>query len=397
MTEKSNNKQIKLVLAYPTDPNVEVMGGMTRYIRFLLRQALRKGASVKFVGVKLGNKELNYDSDFTFIPIIQGTDTWWKYLLVSFIRVPFLKLEPDEIIHSGRLIFLLPYILFHPRNLKILTSDQPRLAAYLAYPKPLYQVLSAIYTPLESFMVKRLKAVIAAQHVIEDYWKKRYPNLKHTFQERIYPAVGVDVETFRPLDKFPARKLIDINPTSKVILFVGRLAAIKGIEFLIDSFNEFSRDHHDSLFLLVGRGEDKEKLKNYTNEKPVKDKILFVGEKRGQDLVNLYNSADVLVIGSFAEGNSGVLREALACGIPVVSMDVGDAKDIITNPPLGRIISERDPKIFAQAIYEVIIQDEEETKVACRKKGLEFSEEVSFESLYDLYETLRKNNKMKFH
>jgi len=386
MSEDFNNKkQIKLVLAYPTDPNVEVLGGMTRYIRFILRQSLKRGAQVKFVGVKLGKKELNYDSDFIFIPIVNGSDTWWKYLFVSFFRVPFLKFEPDEIIHSGRLLFLLPYILFHPKNPKVVTSDQPRLAAYLAYTKPIYYILSAIYTPIEHFMIKRVQAVIAADHVLINYWKKRYPHLSHKFKERIYPAVGVDVDIFRPFNKFEARTLLKINPASKVILFVGRLSKIKGIDFLIDAYTEFCKNEPDTLFIIVGRGEDEQELKNYADGKYAKGRILFLGEKRGRELVNIYNCADVLVIGSHAEGNSGVLREALACGIPVVSMDVGDAKDIITKPLLGRIVTERNPNKFAKAIYEMLSEDKEKVSKACREKGVEFSEEASFKSVYELY------------
>jgi len=393
MSEDFNNKkQIKLVLAYPTDPNVEVMGGMNRYIRFLLRQSLKRGAQVEFLGVKLGKKELDYDSDFTFIPIINGNDTWWKYLLVSFFRVPFLKFEADEIIHSGRLFFLLPYILFHPKNSKVLTSDQPRPAAYLACPKPVYYILSAIYSPLESFMVKRVTAVISARHVLEKYWKKRYPHLTHIFLERISPAVGVDVDTFRPLNKSETRALLKINPLSKVILFVGRLSKIKGIDFLIDAFTEFCQNEPDAFFIIVGRGEDRGKLKNYADGQPVKERILFLGEKRGKELINIYNCADVLVIGSYAEGNSGALREALACGIPIVSMDVGDAKEIINESLLCRVVLERNPKIFAKAISEVISQDEEKVRNACRLKSFKFSEEACFESVNALYLEIALNS-----
>jgi glycosyltransferase involved in cell wall biosynthesis len=386
MSEGLNiKKQIKLALVYPTDPYIEVMGGMTRYMRHILRQSLKRGAKVKFIGVKLGKKELNYDSDFIFIPIVNGSDTWWKYLLVSFFRVPFMKFEVDEIIHSGRLLFLLPYILFHPKNPKVLTSDRPRLAAYLAYPKPIYYILSAIYTPIENFMIKRVQAVIAADHVLMNYWRKRYPHLSHKFKERIYPAVGVDLDFFRPSNKFEARTLLNINPASKVILFVGRVSKIKGIDFLIDAFTEFCKNEPDALFIIVGRGEDEEKLKNYAYGKPTKERILFLGEKRGRELVNIYNCADVLVIGSHAEGNSGVLREALACGIPVVSMDVGDAKDIINSPLLGRVVTERNPKKFSNAISELMLQDKETMRKVCRKRSYEFSEEAVFETIYNLY------------
>ena len=391
MQKKPGNlKEFKLVLAYPTDPNTEIMGGMTRYFRFLLRQALKKGMKVKFVGVKLGNN-LQYESAFSFIPIVRGTDKWWIYFVVSFFRVPFLKIERDEIIHSGRLIFLLPYILFHPYNPKVLTSDEPRLAANLAYPRPIYALLSAIYSLIEHFMLKRINAVISAEHVTKNYYKIRYSHLNHIFKERNYPAVHVNTNLFRPLDKVAVRKLLNIDINDKVMLFVGRISAVKGIDFLIDAFVEFTYIEPNSIFIIVGRGDDEKRLKSYAKKKAVGDWVLFLGEKRSEELVKIYNCADVLVMGSLTEGNSGVLREALACGVPVVSTDLGDAKIILKNPLLGRVVSKRSPKLFAEAIKAVLSEDTETVREACRIKSFEFSEEACFESVLKSYKELRES------
>lgn len=385
-----NQNELKVVFAYPTDPYVEIIGGMTRYFRILLQEALRKSIRVKFVGVKIGSKKVTYPSDFKFFPIVKGTDKWWIYLMISFLRVPFMKLEDDEIIHSGRLIFLLPYILFHPKNIKILTSDQPRIVAFLRYPKLIYYILSGIYGPIEYYMIKRVKAVIAAPHILNNYWKKHYPGLKDTFREDIYASVGVDLDRFRILDGFKKKEINGVNSKTKILLFVGRMARVKGIDFLIDSFVEVCKMNSDSVFVIVGRGNEERKLKAYANNTSVCDKILFLGEKRGRELVEAYNNADVLLIGSLDEGGPAVTREALACGIPVVSTDVGDSRDILNDPHIGLVVRERNPKLFAKAISVITAYDREQVKKLCRERATNFSNERCFPPLFELYSRLRR-------
>ena len=175
------------------------------------------------------------------------------------------------------------------------------------------------------------------------------------------------------------------------MLFVGRISAVKGIDFLIDAFFEFTYIEPNSIFIIVGRGDDEKRLKSYAKKKAVRDRVLFLGEKRREELVKIYNCADVLVMGSLTEGNSGVLREALACGVPVVSTDLGDAKIILKNPLLGRVVSKRSPKLFAEAIKAVLSEDTETVREACRIKSFEFSEEACFESVLKSYKELRES------
>ena len=389
-----NNIQYGLVLAHSTDPNVEIIGGGTRYMRSLLRQAIKKGMEVNFIGVKIGNLSQR-SFEYAFIPLVKGSDKWWRYFFSSLFKVPFLKLDPDSIIHVQRLLYLLPYVVFHPSNPKVLTSDQPMVTALMSYPKIFLKLLVHLFNAIERFILKRIDAVIAAEHVLDSYFEQKYPQLKGIFKRDILPATGVNNTVFKCQDKETARNALQIPVDTKVVLFVGRLSRIKGIKFLIEAFGEYLHKEPQALFLIVGSGEDEEELKSYHKQESFRDNILFLGVKTGKDLVNIYNSADVLVIGSVAEGNSTVLREALTCGIPVVSTDVGDARHILTDLRLGRVVSERDPKVFAEAIREVLSQDEQEVRETCTCKAVQFSEEHTFESVFGLYQeilSLRQEN-----
>lgn len=72
-----------------------------------------------------------------------------------------------------------------------------------------------------------------------------------------------------------------------------------------------------------------------------------------RDLVDLYSAADVVVLPSLSEGSPNVVKEAMACGAPLVVADVGDVRDILGNTP-GCVIAERTPGAFARAIASVL-------------------------------------------
>lgn len=370
------------------------MGGGTRYMRYLLRQAIKREIKVKFVGVKLDDSIRN-PTNYIFIPLVKSTDKWWRYLIISLFKVPFLGLEPDEIIHVHRLIYLLPYVLFYPSNPKVCTSDRPLVAASKRYPYPIYWLISKLFYIVERYIMKRIDAVIAQESVLREYYQTRHPDLKEKLRYEINPAAGVNTEMFRPLDnRMTLRKSLGILPEEKVILFVGRLAPVKRVDFLIDAFVEFKKSIPKSRFLIIGRGESETVLRKYA-DKYEGCRIEFLGEKRGMELVKLYNCADILVLASQTEGNPTVVREALACGVPVVSTNVGDVEELINDPHLGRIVSEKDPKSFAKAMYETILWNQEKVRAICREKSLKFSEEATFEPTYNLYWELTQNCSVK--
>ncbi len=378
----------KLVLVYSTDPNIEVLGGGTRYMRYLLKQAIKKGMKVKFIGVKLGNYSKN-PTDYTFIPLVKNTDTWWRYFIMSLIKVPFLKLEPDEVIHAQRLLYLLPYVIFHPKNPKICTSDQPLVAASERYPKPVFCILSKLFSRIERYIIKNIDAIVAQERVLKDYYASRYPFLHRKLRYDVNPAAGVDTDLFRPLEnREEIRKSLGILPEEKVMLFVGRLAPVKRVDFLIDSLIELRKSIPSSKFLIVGRGESEEMLKKHV-AKYKNCPVDFLGEKRGSDLVAIYNCADVLVLASETEGNPTVVREALACGVPVVSTMVGDVGAIINDQYIGKVVpTDISPEGFSNAISEVIMKDKSKVKETCRAKALNFSEDATFDDTYNLYLSL---------
>ncbi|MBF0217417.1 MAG: glycosyltransferase family 4 protein [Candidatus Omnitrophica bacterium] len=388
LTSKTSEKEkMKLTLIYNTDPRIDVLGGGVRKIRFLMEAALDDGIDVKYIGVDLaGVKEEK--TGLEFIPVVKGSDKWWRFFLCTLEKAPFMKISRLEVMHTQRLIYLLPFVIFHPGNVKVFDSDMPMLTAMKVYPPWLYAIISAVFPHVERFLLNRVDAVLAHKEVLKDYYEARYPEHKKKFRYDIDPAVGIDGKFFYPGNPGASRDALAIPRDEKVIIFVGRLSVIKRVDLLIDMFGEILKITGNARFIIIGRGESEEKFRDHAARKNYPN-IYFAGEKHGMELAGYYRSADVLVLGSVTEGTPAVVREALSSGVPVVSNDVGDTGAIIDHPLLGKVLArDASAQDLAKAVIGVLSMDREKVRAACVERARSFSVKAMFASTLAMYREL---------
>ena len=134
------------------------------------------------------------------------------------------------------------------------------------------------------------------------------------------PSFYLDKEIFQPQK---LEKKYDL-------LFVGRLVKNKGLDLLLAIFELMKKERPEFRAAVVGEGAEKENLKlKITNLKLVSQVELLGWLPTSQALAEAYNQSKVLLITSANEGGPRVGLEALACGVPVISTDVGIMPDII--------------------------------------------------------------------
>ncbi len=165
------------------------------------------------------------------------------------------------------------------------------------------------------------------------------------YQYEIVPN-GVRLQAFD-------RQLHDISNErgAKQVLFVGRLSSVKGIDYLIEAAKIVLKQHNDATFLIVGDGEERQRLKALA--KGYENYIKFCRHISRRALMALYKSSTVLVLPSFTrlEAFGVVLLEAMACETPVIASRIPGVLDVIGEG--GFLVTPRSPQSLATAILEI--------------------------------------------
>jgi len=169
-------------------------------------------------------------------------------------------------------------------------------------------------------------------------------NLIHHYQAdprkiEVVPC-GVNLERFRPRQRQQARRQLALKADTYVVLYVGRLARLKGIHRLLEAV---ARLKQLPLQLLIVGGDgpaapDILHLKRLANRLGITPRVRFVGSIPQAELPTFYSAADLLVVPSRYESFGMVVLEALACGTPVLATPVGAAELLLQSPAHGEVV-----------------------------------------------------------
>ena len=366
-------------MVYTYDPSKPREGGGIRYVHNLIKYLLKNNTNVTLLGVQLSEKQTFNHLRLNFIPILRGSDIWWIYFIKLMLKVPFLKFSDSAVIHTHRTYFMLPFIVFHRRNPKVCTLHMKPLE-FVRVEYPQYsKFINKLHKIVESFCLGRIDILVAVNEDVKKAYEERYPWVRGKI--RVVSGSGVDLKKFRPMDKKRIREKYGFNPEDRVILFVGRLEKIKNIDLLIQSFALVVRNIPHAKLVIVGRGSERPRLERLVSSLNLKDKVIFMGEINPEKIPEIYNLSDVFALPSYSETGPAVIKEALACGIPVVSTDVGEVRKLIITNDIGKIVEKRDEYVFTEAIINIIDRLRKNSKKIskiCRKIA---AQKLNFENI----------------
>ena len=163
---------------------------------------------------------------------------------------------------------------------------------------------------------------------------------------------GVDVEVFRPGDQSAARAAAAYPggwPTEPVLLFVGNLVSVKGIDVLLRALALVP----PARLVVVGAGPERARLARQAAALGLSDRVAFLGPLPQAALPNWYRAADLFVLPSRSEGVPNVLLEAGACGTPWVASRVGGVPETPGHAS-RRLVAPDRPEELAAAIREAL-------------------------------------------
>lgn len=162
---------------------------------------------------------------------------------------------------------------------------------------------------------------------------------------------GVDAQMFQRMDKDECQKKLSLPQDKKNVVYVGNLAHVKGVQYLIEAFTDVS----DQICLhLVGDGDDREKLEGVVNKRNLAGNIKFYGRRPHQEIPYWLSAADVFCLPSLNEGCPNVILEALACETPIVATRVGAIPEMILSEEQGMLVDPANARALAETINAVL-------------------------------------------
>ena len=165
---------------------------------------------------------------------------------------------------------------------------------------------------------------------------------------------GIDLRSFTKGDGERFRFENDIPLNRPTLLYVGRVAHEKNIEFLLQMLTEVRQLIPEVLLIIAGEGPALKKLYRLTNKLGLGENVLFIGYlDRNEALLDCYRAADGFVFASRTETQGLVLLEAMALGVPVVSTAILGTADIL-KPGCGALIAEDNIEHFAEQVVELL-------------------------------------------
>jgi len=188
---------------------------------------------------------------------------------------------------------------------------------------------------------------------------------------------GVNLKRFQPFDKDESRQKLGFG-NEKIVLFVGRIESLKGVEQLITAIS-YLKNYQNPRLVIVGGGDDSqygiERLQRVSQELDIEDLVIFPGSIIQEKLPYYYSAADVCVIPSYYESFGLVALESLACGTPVIANDVGDIKNIIRRGETGYVLTDNEPHNIAEKIDLLFARsdDGKNTAFSIRESVSEYS------------------------
>lgn len=165
---------------------------------------------------------------------------------------------------------------------------------------------------------------------------------------------GVDTQVFRPISQCEARKRLGIPDRARVLITVGGLVERKGFHRVIECLPELKRRHPDLRYLIVGgaspEGDWSDRLREQVAAQGLTQCVQFLGALAPADLSVPLSAADLFVLATRNEGWANVLLEAMACGLPVVTTDVGGNAEVVCSRALGVLVPFGDREALTAAI-----------------------------------------------
>lgn len=224
-------------------------------------------------------------------------------------------------------------------------------------------------------VIDRLTKFLVTKYIVQTETAKKELMKKLNLPGNKFEIIpnSIDLKEYEfKIDKNKKKAELKINLDNLNIICVSNLRTGKGHKYLLEAFeNTFchsiaSRNPAPNL-LIVGDGDQKEKLLQQIKNYKSKNNIYFLGNR--SDVKDILKISDIFVLPTLAEGMSNAILEAMASGLPIITTNIPENKELIENKKTGFLIPVKNSKKLADKIIYLLENDNKRKDTGERAKN----------------------------
>jgi D-inositol-3-phosphate glycosyltransferase len=251
----------------------------------------------------------------------------------------------------------------------------------------------------ERQVLRRVDRVIAS--TIAEVTQLRFLYKANASKLVVIPP-GVDVSHFYPIPADEAKMYVGLKPEDRMVLFVGRIEPLKGLDTLIEAISNLQLEEKRRVHLAIIGGDpaaspremsgEMARLQKLCDDLSVGQTVVFLGKRDQDKLPYYYSAAELVVMPSHYESFGMVALEAMACGTPVVASEVGGLAYLVKDGETGFTIPDQEPDTLCEKISWLL--NDHELHASMSQRAVEYAQDYAWEKIakqiVDVYNGLVK-------
>jgi 1,2-diacylglycerol 3-alpha-glucosyltransferase len=372
-------------IGFFTDTYFPQISGVSTSVEFFLKNLTERGHQIQIIAPKFPKqKKEKYIIRLSSF-VVNKAFNYRFAIYTPGVIVKLLKTDFDIIHgHAAGPICLMGLTLARIKKIPYVFTYHTMFMDYSHY-VPLHLFSPESIRKMSKIVCNRCDYIIAPSSKV-----KNELNSQKVKSPIVVIPTGVDIKKFKISKNDFLRKKFNLKVEDKILLQAGRLGKEKSVDFLIHSFKIIHAKNPKAHLIIVGGGSEFDSLVALSKELDLEKNVHFSGLIDPTEIPLCYSSADIFVFSSQTETQGLVVLEAMASGLPIVSVNDEAVMEMIENKVDG-ILVEKDTTLFAAEVLRLLKNKEERERLGtnARKKAILISKQ-SIEKLEEVYRCLIK-------
>lgn len=388
-----------MIIALFSDTYTPDINGVVSSIKILQNELEKKGHTVYVVCThpgSLSNFKVIFEDNIIRLPGIELKQLY-GYAIASpfhFSSIKDLEKLKLDLIHVHTEFGVGIFARFVAKNLNIplVSTYHTTYEDYTHYVNPIN--LELIDRGAKKAVAKLSKMYVdSCVRVISPSEKTKNMLINYGVAEKNIKVIptGLDIERFEyiNIDHDLLKKLnreYRGNDNEKIIIYIGRIAAEKSIDIIIEAFNHNKHKELNLKLLIVGSGPEYENLIKMVDNYKLNDRIFFLGKKNREEIATYYNLADAFISASTTETQGMTYIEALASGLPIFARKDDVVKELIDENITGYYFDDAiDLAEKLEVFSRLTLKEIKENSRFCKEKAKPYDSNLFGEKVLELY------------